>query len=73
MEERIARVVYVNDDKKEGYKVETYMDGEWGLDCFCPLVRRENANEDEEKNFVHFSLINKIKQLNDLGYSIVIK
>lgn len=66
-----ARVKYVNDDRKEGYAVELFLDGEWAFSSFYPLVRRENANEDEEKNFVHFSLINKISELQELGYKIL--
>lgn len=66
-----ARVKYYADwHKKEGYAVEIYTDGEWGLDTFVPLVRREGAGEDEDKDFVHFGLVNKIAQLVDLGYKV---
>ena len=58
---------------QEGYAVEIFSDDDWGLDSFFPCVRREEADEDEGKNFVHFSLINKIAQLNRLGYQIEIR
>lgn len=62
-----ARVRYVNDDN-EGYAIEILSDGEWGLDTFYPLTKRIDAGADEEKNFVHFSIINKISELYKLGY-----
>ena len=71
-----ARIIYVNDDNKEGYSVEIltadseYDTGEWGLDCFFPMVKREGADEGEERNFVHFSLVNKIASLQRMGYTI---
>lgn len=66
-----ARVKYYADyNGREGYAVEIHSEGEWGLDMFFPCVRREGADEDEEKNFIHFSLINKISQLTELGYKI---
>ena len=61
---------YENYYGQEGYAVEILNDGSWGLDTFFPCVRREGADEGEDKNFVHFSLINKIAQLNRLGYQI---
>lgn len=68
-----ARVIYQKDNGhgKEGYAVETFIEGEWGLECFYPLVRRENANDDEEKNFVHYGIINKIFTLKALGYEFL--
>ena len=66
-----ARIDYCdNYHGQEGYSVEICINGIWGLDSFFPLVRREGAKEDEEKNFVHFGLINKIAQLNDMGYTV---
>ena len=66
-----ARVKYYTDyNGKEGYAVEIRTDEGWGLDTFYPLVRREGANEEEEKNFVHFGIINKIAELEILGYSV---
>lgn len=66
-----ARVKYQkNYNGREGYTVEINVDGEWGLDSFYPLVKREGANEDEERNFVHYGIINKIAELNNLGYTV---
>ena len=68
--ERKARVIY-RDGDKEGYAVEILTEDGWGLDTFFPLVRREGANEDEEKNFVHFRILNKLRELKDLSYTVV--
>lgn len=70
-----ARVKYYQDyNGKEGYAVEICTErvafDDWGLDTFFPFVRREGAREDEERNFVHFGLINKIAQLTELGYKV---
>ena len=72
METMRAVVKYYSDyNGREGYAVEIFSEGEYGLDTFFPLVRRENCDEDEERNFVHFGLINKIGQLNRMGYNIL--
>jgi len=72
----IARIMYQKetDTEREGYNVEIW-DNEsgWGLDTFYPLVRREYAKEDEERNFVHFGIINKIRELKEYGYNVIIK
>lgn len=76
MKVKKARIVYVNDEQREGYNVEIlvkenkYDFDEWGLDSFFPMVKRDGADADEEKNFIHFSLINKIAMLQRQGYTI---
>lgn len=70
-----ARVKYYDDYKgKEGYAIEicTRQSDDWGLDSFYPLVRREGASDEDGKNFIHFSIINKLAQLQELGYNISI-
>lgn len=57
---RKARVHYTEMDGREGYAVEIYIDGEWGLDTFFPII----------DNFIHFGIINKLSYLKDLGYDI---
>lgn len=70
--EKKARVKYCEDFRgEEGYVIEILIDGEWDLYSFYPLVRREGAKEDEEKKFVHLALINRILELQTLGYTIV--
>ena len=71
-----ARIKYYRDyNGQEGYAVEICTErqafDDWGLDTFYPLVRREGADNEEEKNFIHFSIINKISQLKDLGYTVI--
>lgn len=70
-----AKIQYEADHNgKEGYAIKVNgADGEWGLDSFYPLVRREGANPDEERNFIHFGIVNKIAQLLDLGYSVTFR
>lgn len=69
-----ARVKYYEDyNGKEGYAVEIFSEDEWGLNTFYPLVRRDGAGEDEEKNFVHFGILNKISELKEFGYEIDFK
>lgn len=71
MEKMKARIKYEeNFNGKEGYAVEIFSEGEWGLSTFYPLVKREGAEETDEKNFIHFSFINKLAELNELGYKI---
>ena len=71
--EKIARIRYIKNEEREGYLVELLDDREWGLNSFYPLVRRENATEEEEKDFIHFSILNKINELQQLNYSIIFK
>ena len=71
MKQRTARVKYetATDNGKEGYAVEILTDEGWGLDTYYPLVKREGEERDV-CNFVHFSLINKLSELNSLGYEV---
>lgn len=66
-----ARIIYET-EPREGYRVEIMVDNEWGTNSFFPLVRREYASAEEERNFIHFSILNKIKELHELGYEISI-
>ena len=71
MKPKKARIKYCKDfNGQEGYAVEVFTDGEWGLDSFYPLVKRDGADDNEENNFVHYSLINKIRELYDWGYAV---
>lgn len=72
-EEKLARISYIKNEEREGYLVELLDDKEWGLNSFYPLVRRENATEEEEKDFIHFCILNTINELQQLNYSIIFK
>ena len=70
-----ARVKYYKDyNGQEGYAVEICTErvafDDWGLDSFFPLVHRDGADDEEERNFVHFGLIVKISHLRDSGYTV---
>ena len=71
--EKIARIRYIKNEEREGYLVELLDDNEWGLNSFYPLVRRENAREEEEKDFVHFGILSTINELQKLNFRIIFK
>ena len=72
-EEKLARISYINNEEREGYLVEILSDNEWGLNSFYPLTRRENAREEEEKDFVHFGMLSTINELQKLNFRIIFK
>lgn len=53
---------------REGYTLNIQSDGEWTMDSFFPLFARENG--DGEADFVHWSLLRKLHDLQELGYDI---
>lgn len=59
---------------EEGYIIiiDPYGKG-FEFESFYPLVRREYASADEEQNFVHFSILSKIRDLQNAGYEVTIK
>lgn len=66
-----AKIIYKEEYfGSEGYAVEIFIDGEWELDSFYPLTNKEG---NEEKDFVSFQIINKMAQLQDLGYKLIFK
>ena len=58
---------------KEGYAVEIMTDEGWVLDSFFPLYERAGAQKDEGRNFVHFGILNKFRELQRIGYDVEIK
>ena len=70
--EKIARIRYIKNEEREGYLVELLDDTEWGLNSFYPLTRRENATE-EDKDFIHFGILNTINELQKLNFRIIFK
>lgn len=71
MKRKIARIMYITNKEREGYIVELLCGKDWVMNSFFPLTRRENAEENEEKDFIHFSILNKINELQRLNYKIV--
>ncbi len=71
--EKIARIRYIKNEEREGYLIELLDENEWGLNSFYPLTRRENATEEEDKDFVHFGILSTINELQKLNYSIIFK
>ena len=72
-EEKLARISYIDNEEREGYLVEILRDIELRLNSFYPLVRRENAREEEEKDFVHFGILSTINELQKLNFRIIFK
>ena len=71
--EKIARIRYIKNEEREGYLIELLDENEWGLNSFYPLTRRENAREEEEKDFVHFGILSTINELQKLNFKIIFK
>ena len=67
-----ARLKYnKNWNGKEGYVFEIDTDGNgWEFESFVPLVSKDGQSE---ANFVHFSIINKLAQLQAWGYEVTIR
>ncbi len=57
---RKARVRYTEMGGREGYAIEIYSEGEWGLDTFYPIINSQ----------INFSIINKLSQLKDCEYDV---
>lgn len=57
---RKARVRYTEMGGREGYAIEIYSEGEWGLDTFYPIINSQ----------IHFTIIDKLSQLKDCGYDV---
>ena len=64
-----ARVRYVVQDGREGYAIESKVDGEWGLDSWFPLVKKEGV---AETDFVHWTLLHRLSEVQKMGYDIQI-
>ena len=71
--EKIARIRYIKNEEREGYLVELLDEKEGGLNSFYPLTRRENAIEEEDKDFIHFSILSTINELQKLNFRIIFK
>lgn len=57
------------EDGREGYAINIFSDGEWGLDTWFPLVERKDHGNGET-DYVHWHILLKLRQLQDLGYEI---
>ena len=55
-------------DGREGYAINILIDDEWMQESWFPLLPRENGNG--EPDYVHWSILNKLSHLQNLGYEI---
>ena len=56
----------------EGYAVKILIDGVWEFESFFALQHGIMDTIDDERNFIHFGLIDKIRQLQRLNYYVQI-
>ena len=72
--QKIARVRYIpegTDEFGEGYSLEMQTgEDEWGLICQTKLRKCADDPDAEEKEFIHFTFMNEIFQLLELGYRV---
>lgn len=57
------------DDGREGYAINILSDGEWCMDSWLPLVESKD-HSNGETDYVHWSILHKLSQLQDHGYEI---
>ena len=57
------------EDGREGYAINIFSDGEWGLDTWFPLVERKDHGNGET-DYVHWGILRKLSELQNLGYDI---
>ena len=70
-----ARIKYYgvgefNPNFGDGYAVEINTGDGWGLDTFyeCRVIKQQD--DDAEPEFIHFSILQKINHLMELGYQV---
>lgn len=72
--QKIARVRYTPENEDplgEGYALEMLIgDDEWGLIVRTKLRKCADYPDAEEKEFIHFTFMNEIFQLLELGYRV---
>ena len=57
------------EDGREGYAINIFVDGDWITDTWFPLVeRKEHGNG--ETDYVHWGILRKLSELQNLGYDI---
>lgn len=73
-QQKVARVRYIpegQNGEREGYALEMLTgEDEWGLICQTTLRRCTEYPDAEEKEFIHYTFMNKIFELIDLGYRV---
>ena len=69
-----ARLNYYKDYPPfgEGYALEIFLDDEWQLDRFYSLQHCIIDKDSDEKEFIHFSILNRLKELQAWGYEVIL-
>lgn len=61
-----------NSDRDSFILYSKYLnDQSWGVVTECKCVRRENAGAEEESNYVHFSILRKLADHIEHGFTLV--
>ena len=55
---------------KDGYALELNSDGEWGLSHFWRCVRHSKQTENDEAEFIHFTVLTEVEKCLALGYEV---
>ena len=63
-----GRVRY--DTATDSFVYEIRSDGEWGMCMMAQCVRRENAEEGEDTNYVHFDILKTVARDAQMGVRI---
>lgn len=63
-----ARVVYVDNDKTEGYAIEILVNNKWELHAYYPFLVAENDNVISD--YLHYSIIRNLGELQLMGYKV---
>lgn len=70
-QEKKARVRFQKSaNGREGYAIEIFSEGEWGLETWFPLVARAGAEDTRETDFIHYTFLCKLSELQRYGYEI---
>ena len=71
--QKIARVRYIPEGESnfgEGYALEMETENGWGLICQTQLRHCAEYPDAKEKEFIHYTFMNEIFQLLNLGYHV---
>lgn len=61
------------EDGREGYAINILTDDGWTMDSWFPLVAKIGADKvgaENETDYVHWSILRKLAQMQDYGYEI---
>lgn len=66
-----ARVIYKEVNNQEGFAIELLNGDDWELYAWYPCAERKNANPGEGFDYLHWTVLKRLGELQDLGYEII--